>query len=174
MASDAVVLDRRENAASTLPVVVMALPPVDVPQPAPTEVTVPLLTVEITPPEAVIVVLSTFARPKRDALVFWIAGAASDRIKVVATPLTAVSLPVAVGLAPRRSGTTAGRARTGNHAGIANLHTLGAGARQEAERHQAVLIVGDDIVGAVPPSGALRPTRGAAEQRQNARTRGGR
>src|SRR5437879_9742327 len=54
----------------------------------------------MTPEEAVIVELSTLARPKTEDEVFWIAGAPSERMNVVAEPLTATSLAVALGLAP--------------------------------------------------------------------------
>lgn len=53
-----------------------------------------------TPPLAVIVVLSTSTMPKIEELPFCIKGEASDRMKVVATPLTAAGPAVAVGLAP--------------------------------------------------------------------------
>ena len=54
----------------------------------------------ITPADAVIVVPSTLTNPNWLALPSWIAGAASDRMNVVATPLTAVLLAVALGFAP--------------------------------------------------------------------------
>src|SRR5579859_7681456 len=58
-----------------------------------------LLGIEITPFGAISVVPSGFTRPNCVADAFWTAGAASERMKVGATPLTAVSLAVAVGFA---------------------------------------------------------------------------
>jgi hypothetical protein len=57
-------------------------------------------TAVITPPDAVIVEPSTLHRPNTDEDVSWIAGAASERMKVAAEPFTAVLLAVALGLAP--------------------------------------------------------------------------
>jgi hypothetical protein len=55
----------------------------------------------ITPPAAVIEVPSTSQMPNCEAEHFCTAGAASDRMKVAAVPLTAVGPAVAVGLAIR-------------------------------------------------------------------------
>jgi hypothetical protein len=60
----------------------------------------PVETAEITPAEEVIVVPSTSTIPNWLLEAFWIAGAASERIKVAAEPLIAVGPAVAVGLAP--------------------------------------------------------------------------
>lgn len=53
-----------------------------------------------TPATQLIVLPSPSIRPNREFVAFWMAGEASDRMKVVATPLLAVGPPVAVGLAP--------------------------------------------------------------------------
>jgi len=56
-------------------------------------------TAEMTPADAVIVVPSTFTTPNVEALPSATAGAASDRMNVVALPFTAAEPAVAVGLA---------------------------------------------------------------------------